>query len=87
MPGVIVNIGHGLSLPISPPFPFSTCVPCREESLQEQLRAASASVQTMQRLHELSQSQLFEIQAQTGEGEGLGFERRGGKISADHPII
>ncbi|XP_024523570.1 protein CASP-like [Selaginella moellendorffii] len=39
----------------------------RESSLQEQLRAAHDSVQSMQRLHEFGQSQLFELRAQSEE--------------------
>lgn len=39
----------------------------REESLQDQLRAAKETVQNMQRLHEYGQSQLFEFRAQTEE--------------------
>ncbi|KAL2630870.1 hypothetical protein R1flu_015556 [Riccia fluitans] len=39
----------------------------RERSLQDQLRAAKESVQNMQRLHELGQSQLFEFRAQSEE--------------------
>ncbi|KAL3688801.1 hypothetical protein R1sor_015110 [Riccia sorocarpa] len=39
----------------------------RERSLQDQLRAAKESVQNMQRLHELGQSQLFELRAQSEE--------------------
>lgn len=39
----------------------------REQSLQDQLRAAKESVQNMQRLHDYGQSQLFEFRAQTEE--------------------
>lgn len=39
----------------------------REESLQDQLRAAKESVQNMQRLHEFGQSQLFEFRARSDE--------------------
>lgn len=39
----------------------------RENQLHEQLRAARESVQNMQRLHELGQSQLFELKAQSEE--------------------
>ncbi|CAN1188217.1 Protein CASP [Linum perenne] len=39
----------------------------REESLQDQLRQAKESVSNMQKLHELAQSQLFEVQAQSDE--------------------
>lgn len=39
----------------------------REQSLQDQLRAAKESVQNMQRLHEYGQSQLFEFRTQTEE--------------------
>jgi homeobox protein cut-like len=39
----------------------------REKLLQDQLRAATQSVQNMQRLHEYGQSQLFELQAQSEE--------------------
>jgi hypothetical protein len=38
----------------------------REKLLQDQLRAATQSVQNMQRLHEYGQSQLFDLQAQSG---------------------
>ncbi|XP_050237895.1 protein CASP [Mercurialis annua] len=40
----------------------------REQSLQDQLRQAKESVSTMQKLHELAQSQLFEVHAQS-EGD------------------
>ncbi|KAH7365061.1 hypothetical protein KP509_18G007100 [Ceratopteris richardii] len=39
----------------------------REQSLQDQLRAAKETVQNMQRLHEYGQSQLFEFRAQNEE--------------------
>lgn len=39
----------------------------REQSLQDQLRQAKESVATMQKLHELAQSQLFELRAQSEE--------------------
>ncbi|KAG9150848.1 hypothetical protein Leryth_002981 [Lithospermum erythrorhizon] len=39
----------------------------RENMLQDQLRQAQESVSTMQRLHELAQSQLFEVRAQSEE--------------------
>ncbi|XP_010677973.2 protein CASP [Beta vulgaris subsp. vulgaris] len=39
----------------------------REQSLQDQLRQAKESVTTMQKLHELAQSQLFELRAQSEE--------------------
>ncbi|CAK7349755.1 unnamed protein product [Dovyalis caffra] len=39
----------------------------REQSLQDQLRQAKESVGTMQKLHELAQSQLFEVRAQSEE--------------------
>lgn len=39
---------------------------CRERLLQDQLRQAKDSVSTMQKLHELAQSQLFEVRAQSG---------------------
>ncbi|KAH9778601.1 protein CASP [Citrus sinensis] len=39
----------------------------REQALQDQLRQAKDSVATMQKLHELAQSQLFEVRAQSGE--------------------
>lgn len=39
----------------------------REQALQDQLRQAQESVSTMQKLHELAQSQLFEVQAQSDE--------------------
>ncbi|OWM65150.1 hypothetical protein CDL15_Pgr008737 [Punica granatum] len=39
----------------------------REQLLQDQLRQAKESVSTMQKLHELAQSQLFEIRAQSEE--------------------
>ncbi|KAK9668791.1 hypothetical protein RND81_13G087000 [Saponaria officinalis] len=39
----------------------------REQSLQDQLRQAKESVTTMQKLHELAQSQLFELRAQSDE--------------------
>ncbi|KAM3751074.1 hypothetical protein ACB098_04G081400 [Castanea mollissima] len=39
----------------------------REQSLQDQLRQAKESVSTMQKLHELAQSQLFELHAQSDE--------------------
>lgn len=39
----------------------------REQSLQDQLRQAKESVSTMQKLHELAQSQLFELRAQSGD--------------------
>ncbi|KAK8521367.1 hypothetical protein V6N13_077476 [Hibiscus sabdariffa] len=38
----------------------------REQSLQDQLRQAQESVANMQKLHELAQSQLFELRAQSG---------------------
>ena len=38
----------------------------REQALQDQLRQAKDSVSTMQKLHELAQSQLFELRAQSG---------------------
>ncbi|MBA0650193.1 hypothetical protein Goklo_017642 [Gossypium klotzschianum] len=37
----------------------------REQSLQDQLRQAKESVSNMQKLHELAQSQLFELRAQS----------------------
>ncbi|KAI5660172.1 hypothetical protein M9H77_28965 [Catharanthus roseus] len=39
----------------------------REQALQDQLRQAQESVSTMQKLHELAQSQLFEVRAQSEE--------------------
>ncbi|KAJ4893950.1 Protein CASP [Raphanus sativus] len=39
----------------------------REQALQDQLRQAKDSVSTMQKLHELAQSQLFELRAQSDE--------------------
>lgn len=39
----------------------------RERLLQDQLRQAQESVSTMQKLHELAQSQLFEVRAQSEE--------------------
>lgn len=39
----------------------------REQSLQDQLRQAKDSVATIQKLHELAQSQLFEVRAQSEE--------------------
>lgn len=39
----------------------------REQSLQDQLRQAKESVSNMQKLHELAQSQLFEVHAQSGQ--------------------
>ncbi|KAK8981483.1 hypothetical protein V6N11_027899 [Hibiscus sabdariffa] len=39
----------------------------REQSLQDQLRQAQESVANMQKLHELAQSQLFELRAQSEE--------------------
>ncbi|KAF9671425.1 hypothetical protein SADUNF_Sadunf12G0046300 [Salix dunnii] len=39
----------------------------REQSLQDQLRQAKESVATIQKLHELAQSQLFEVRAQSEE--------------------
>lgn len=39
----------------------------RERMLQDQLRQAQDSVSTMQKLHELAQSQLFEVHAQSEE--------------------
>ncbi|CAI0547865.1 unnamed protein product [Linum tenue] len=39
----------------------------REQSLQDQLRQAKESVSNMQKLHELAQSQLFIVQAQSDE--------------------
>ncbi|GAB2209540.1 hypothetical protein Droror1_Dr00026758 [Drosera rotundifolia] len=39
----------------------------REQSLQDQLRQAKDSVTTMQKLHELAQSQLFELRAESEE--------------------
>lgn len=39
----------------------------REQSLQDQLRQAKESVSNMQKLHELAQSQLFELRAQSEE--------------------
>jgi hypothetical protein len=39
----------------------------REESLQDQLRQAKESISTMHKLHELAQSQLFELRAQSGD--------------------
>ncbi len=38
----------------------------KESFLQDQLRAATQSVQNMQRLHEYGQSQLFELHAHSG---------------------
>lgn len=38
----------------------------REQLLQDQLRQAKDSVSNMQKLHELAQSQLFELRAQSG---------------------
>jgi hypothetical protein len=38
----------------------------KENFLQDQLRAATQSVQNMQRLHEYGQSQLFELHAYSG---------------------
>lgn len=45
----------------------------REQSLQDQLRQAKESVSTMQKLHELAQSQLFEVRAQSGDTLNLIF--------------
>ncbi|GAB4860971.1 hypothetical protein Ancab_036131 [Ancistrocladus abbreviatus] len=39
----------------------------REQALQDQLRQAQESVTTMQKIHELAQSQLFELRAQSEE--------------------
>ncbi|CAH9088374.1 unnamed protein product [Cuscuta europaea] len=39
----------------------------REQLLQDQLRQAKESVSNMQKLHEISQSQLFEVRAQSEE--------------------
>ncbi|KAM7268733.1 hypothetical protein ACFE04_010899 [Oxalis oulophora] len=39
----------------------------REQALQDQLRHAKDSVSNMQKLHELAQSQLFELRAQSDE--------------------
>ncbi|KAK0587220.1 hypothetical protein LWI29_019368 [Acer saccharum] len=39
----------------------------REQALQDQLRQAQESVANMQKLHELAQSQLFEVRAQSDE--------------------
>ncbi|XWS37672.1 hypothetical protein CRYUN_Cryun19dG0065100 [Craigia yunnanensis] len=39
----------------------------REQSLQDQLRQAKESVSNMQKLHELAQSQLFDLRAQSEE--------------------
>lgn len=39
----------------------------REQLLQDQLRQAKESVSNMQKLHELAQSQLFEVRAQSDE--------------------
>uniref|UniRef100_A0A2P2M2C4 Uncharacterized protein MANES_01G012900 n=1 Tax=Rhizophora mucronata TaxID=61149 RepID=A0A2P2M2C4_RHIMU len=39
----------------------------REQSLQDQLRQAKESVANMQKLHELAQTQLFELRAQSEE--------------------
>ncbi|KAJ7973904.1 putative Protein CASP [Quillaja saponaria] len=39
----------------------------REQSLQDQLRQTKESVSNMQKLHELAQSQLFELRAQSDE--------------------
>ncbi|XP_010551156.1 PREDICTED: protein CASP [Tarenaya hassleriana] len=39
----------------------------REQALQDQLRQAQESVSTMQKLHELAQSKLFELRAQSDE--------------------
>ncbi|XVF12328.1 hypothetical protein REPUB_Repub08aG0107000 [Reevesia pubescens] len=39
----------------------------REQSLQDQLRQAKESVSNMQKLHELAQSQMFELRAQSEE--------------------
>lgn len=50
-------------------YDLSRCVVfmcCSEQSLQDQLRQAKESVVTMQKLHELAQSQLFELRAQSG---------------------
>lgn len=53
---------HELAPCISP-----ACSVCgREEALQEQLRVARGSVENMQRLHEMGQSQLFEVKAKSG---------------------
>lgn len=38
----------------------------REQLLQDQLRQAKDSVSNMQKIHELAQSQLFELRAQSG---------------------
>lgn len=38
----------------------------REQLLQDQLRQAKESVSNMQKLHELAQSQMFELRAQSG---------------------
>ncbi|GJP46084.1 hypothetical protein CLOM_g5416 [Closterium sp. NIES-68] len=43
----------------------------REDALQDQLRAARETVSNMQRLHEMSQSQLFELKAQSEEDRAL----------------
>ena len=45
---------------------FVLCHSCRERLLQDQLRQAKESVSNMQKLHELAQSQLFEVRAQSG---------------------
>ncbi|KAJ7969655.1 Protein CASP [Quillaja saponaria] len=40
---------------------------CLEQALQDQLRQAKGSVSNMQKIHELAQSQLFELRAQSEE--------------------
>ena len=49
---------------------------CSEQSLQDQLRQAKESVVTMQKLHELAQSQLFELRAQSGAFLSLVYYKR-----------
>ena len=59
-------------------YDLSRCVVmcCSEQSLQDQLRQAKESVVTMQKLHELAQSQLFELRAQSGAFLSLVYYKR-----------
>lgn len=67
---VYINVSNMLVIPenwVSPLLTKSIVrLGCREEFLQDQLRAAKDSVQNMQRLHEYGQSQLFDLRTQSG---------------------
>lgn len=67
--GLLLCVMMSFSRYVSLPFPSMICELVnfgREQLLQDQLRQAKDSVSNMQKLHELAQSQLFELRAQSG---------------------